>query len=179
MDKLEERLYSISEADKYAFFEKVFKEKKIALVDGRCVAQIKPCGVFWLKRYLFPYFSNLDCSIYKIDHYAIVWKGYSNVPIFIADIDCPFDILPTDGYDFFLCKNKDGQSCFEHYIWQPSTQQYLVKQLDHAPSPDAYKHIKHSTHREHSWDRIWPHDDVEIASTDNKIFYGFIARFAQ
>lgn len=180
MDKLEDKLYSISQADKYAFFGKVFEECQVALVNSDCVVKVRQHGKSWLKKYFRPYHSNWVCTIYKIDHYVVVWKGSSDIPIFIADFECPFDILPTSGYDFFLCKQLNGRTCFERYTWQPAKQGYLVEEMDQAPSSDEYLQVKKKAiYRDTEWDRIWPHEDIETRSVDNRIFYGFIVKYAQ
>ena len=180
MNKIKEKKYLLSEADKYRFFEKIFKELKIALVDSDHVCRVKYSGHYWLRQCLCRSFLTIECCGYKFGRYAVVWKGLSNIPLFIMEFDCPFDIFSIKEYDFLLRKEIQGLNNFERYTWQPSTGQYLITTFPPEIAPEEFTNIRQRHYpEEHPWCRIFPHKNAEVKSTDNTIFYDFIVKYRQ
>lgn len=177
-----EKTYLLSKADKCAFFEKVFRELQIALVDSDRVAEVRWNEGLWLKKFLPKRFTTLERTAYCFNRYAVVWQNRSNVPVFMAEFDCPFDLFPAENeYDFFLRKTIDNKVFVERYTWQPSQQNYLVTAFPPDVMPAGFDEIQRQPYKpkEFSWCRLFPHKNVEVKSVDNTIFYDFIVNYAQ
>lgn len=174
-------MHLISEADKCAFFEKVFKEHQIALIGDDIVEEVKLKSPFWFRKSLNPKFSTLQCTAYQFGHYAIVWKGRSNIPVFLLEYELPFELFSLGEYNFLLRKTlADGNYCFERYIWEPSEQAYWVEKYAPTVTPAEFVKLPKDDdiiRRERSWVRMYPHEDEETQSKDNSIFYGFIVKY--
>lgn len=180
MDILQKK-HSFSQTEKCAFFEKIFREHKIALVDSHHVSEVRFSGRWWYRKDLTVAFSTLECTAYKIGRCLIVWKGRSDIPIFLMEEETPFEVFSAGKYDFFIRKEISGKDfCFERCKWLPSEQIYIVEQYaagiipkDFLPQNDGI--IR--TQRE--WLRMYPHEDIETKSVDNTIFYEYIVKFWQ
>lgn len=178
---IKENLHLISEADKCAFFEKVFREHHIALVNSDAVEEVKWRDPHWFRKAISETFSTLQCVAYQFGHYAIIWKGRSNIPVFLLEYELPFKLFSIGEYDFLLRKSlADGSFCFERYIWEPSEHAYWVEKYAPEVTPAEFVKVDQDddhSRREHSWVRMYPHDDEETQSVDNRVFYDFIVKY--
>ena len=181
MKEKSEKLYLLSEADKCAFFEKIFKELHIALVDSDRVAEVKWIGYAWLKKLLPKCFSTLERTAYHFGNYAVIWESRSNKPVFITELNCPFELYPADECDFFLCKTINDVSVVERYSWEPSERGYIIKRFadNFIPEEVLQARAQRKAPKEFSWNRLYPHKNIETKSVDNTIFYDFIVKFAE
>lgn len=170
-----------SEADKCAFFEKIFKEHHIVPVDSRHVEEIKISGRYCYRKSLTAAFSTLECTAYQYGRYLIVWKGHSATPIFLMEYEFPFKIYSLGKYDFFLRKETaDGRFCFERYTWKPKEQVYISEQYGVSVVPEDFSFEEtRVVHNSNEWLRIYPHKSIETKSVDNTIFYEYIVKYWQ
>lgn len=173
--------HSFSEAEKCAFFEKIFKEHKIVPVDSQHVDEIKLDGRWWYRKNLPCTFSTLQCTAYKLGKYMIVWKSCSDEPIFLMEYEQPFEVFSIKKFDFFLRKTlSDGSFCFERWTWEPSTKSYVMERYaDNTVPADFTPEEEKIVRSEGEWLYLYPHEDIETKSVDNTIFYDYIVKFWQ
>jgi len=176
-------LHLPSEAEKCAFFEKVFKEHKVAMVSADCVVKVSSKYPFWFRQTIDKVFLTDECCGYQIGNFAIVWKGRSNIPLFIAECSQPFELFSCGKYNFLLRKKcADDTHCFERYIWLPSEECYQVEKYEPDLVPEEFataKRFNKHHGQEHELRRMYPLDDPETKSDDNRIFHDFIAKYWQ
>ena len=176
-------LAPISKAEKSKFFEKIFREHHIACITGLDVFRVAlKDHMVWLRQRISRYFTNPDCTCYVLGRHVIIWKGYSNEPIFMAEIDEPFDVFSIGKCDFLLRRfTANGEYLFSKYQWVKEKNTYLETEYEPSVVPDEYCRIsEHECHRpitKHQWNRIYPHHDEETRSIDNRIFYDFIVKY--
>ena len=175
-------LAPISQAEKSQFFEKIFRELHIAPVDSENVHKVAPKDTIWLRQRISRHFANYHCTSYVIGRYVIVWKGYSTEPIFLAELEEPFDIFSLGECNFLLRQfTSDGQCLFTYYCWDKTTGTYQVTEYEPSVEPDEYRRISEFKYNrpvvKHQWNRIYPHHDEETQSVDNRIFYDFIVKY--
>lgn len=180
MDILRKK-YFFSETEKCAFFEKIFKELKIAPVDSDHVAEIKLNECLWYRKNIPFLFSNFHCTAYKFGKYMIVWKGCSDEPIFLMEYEHPYEVFSIEKFDFFIRKKlSDGGFCVERYTWEPSGKNYVMERYANNTIPTDFSSKEDKTIRNKpEWLRVYPHKNIETKSVDNTIFYDYIVKFWQ
>lgn len=180
MDMSKKRHF-FSEAEKCAFFEKIFREHKIVPVDSYHVEEVKLNERWWYRKNLPYAFSTLNCTAYKFGSYMIVWKSCSAEPIFLMECEQPFEVFSIEKFDFFIRKTlSDGGFCFERWTWEPSDKNYVMEQYANNTIPADFSSKEDKTIRNKpEWLRMYPHEDIETKSVDNTIFYDYIVKFWQ
>ncbi len=173
------KLQIFGQAEKSAFFEKLFREKKVAAVASDAVYEIGYNGVLWLRKGLSRVFHTLECTAYQIDNYLIVWKNFSDEPIFMAVSELPFTCVSLGEKDFMLkfeTPNKDF--FFERCSWQPSKENYEVTPFPIGETPSDLERAVQTppSTKEHVWNRLFIRKE-SIQSYDNTIFYEFIVKW--
>lgn len=176
MKEQKEKLPPVSAAEKCMFFEKVFRELKIAPINNQYVCEVKWNGVTWLRKSVSRRFYTLDCSCYQLGKYAIIWKARSSDVLFLMDSDVPYEMFSIAGYDFFIRKKYDDNYVIEHYAWDQATNTYDKITYEKNFIPDNFAE-NYSPGNKHEWSILHPHHSREVKSVDNEIFYNFITKY--
>lgn len=177
---INDRTAPISQAEKSTFFEKIFKEHHIALIGSNNVERVALQNDTWIKQRVKFHFASSEVVCYCIGRYIIVWRGHSSVPLFLGEFEEPFSVAPLGGYNFMLRKHlANNDLAFERYAWSPSAQMYEVTSYAPDEITREFDNLQFCLPpaEEILWNRIYPHEDEETQSVDNRIFYDFIVKY--
>ncbi len=176
MKKEVKKLHPVSEAERCAFFEQLFKNQKIAAVNSNFMCRVAMCNGFFYRKDISRRFHNLEITGYQIGNDIIIWQSRSDKLLLLQQNNEAIDLFGSKkGYNFFIRRlSKDG-ILYEKYTYDPKEEAYSVEISTRVPT-DFDEHAVSAGHP-HSWVRMFPHEDEETKSTDNTIFYGYIRKY--
>lgn len=165
----------INEVEKSRFYEKVFKEHKIAIVNSDYVCEVMFENGLWMRRNISRKFYNLEIAIYQINSYLIVFLARSEMPVLLKEFDHPIEISVVSEHDFIIKHVFANEESYERYQWLEKEMKYEVVDCGNVV-PDNYKPIP-PRGSDHQWLRVYYRSNSELKSVDNTIFYSFIAKY--
>ena len=168
------KLPPISQAEKSALCEELFRRFKIAVINRDYVCEIRQNGNLWERKAVSRKFFNSEVVVYTIKNYLIVFLPQSEAPIVMQKFDYPIELSSIGGTDFFVKHINGNLPRFEKYCWSVADKCYYVTDLGNDV-PAAFKALGERG-IEHEWRRIYYHKNSCAKSIDNTMFYDYIAK---